>query len=369
MIKGEDNPKFSKLVKPRKILNFSVYLFLFATLVIALLRLMPWSAPLAVIEIPLNYLPRWLPLLLISPLLFYWRHAIQLSSLRLALLCLGIIYIVFLHMDFVVSVKGFARVEEKSNLRILSANLIQVAPIKFGALLRYKNPDVIVTQEIRQPELAALLREVSGPVIVSSELDSDSRNLVSDAQSIDDADLVWRLHCEKKLCMASRYPFDFVEAQSRRFRGAWGLLGAAYDLDVGGEPLRIFNVHLETVRKGFENVSFRHLDLDGILKNANIRKLEAELLAGWVGQQRPVVVVGDFNMTTGESLYREYFGRFRNAYAEVGFGRGHTKLTRLLGVRIDHLLSTADVSPVAAQVCMDVGSDHRPLLVDLALGR
>lgn len=366
MPKVKKKSKVSATSIVKLVLLFSLASFLLATLAIALIQLLPWSAPLAVLEIPLNYLPKWLPFLLLVPLLGFWRQALQLPKLQLAMLSVGIVYIIFPHMGFSLPVTSVAREAGPSSLRILSANLAGVDALKFSALLRYQQPDVIVTQEIMQPKLAALLVELTKPETDQSE---NADLSISKTDTANGNASPWRLHCDDNLCLASRFPFSFVEAQSRRFRGAWGLMGASYDLDVNGEPLRIFNVHLETVRKGFEDISLTQFDLDSILENANNRKIEAELLASWVGEQRPVVVVGDFNMTTGESLYREYFGGFRNAFSEVGFGLGHTKMTRLLGVRIDHLLSTADVQPTAAYVGVDLGGDHRPLLVDLALGR
>lgn len=350
------------------IIRYTVTLFLLVTLIIALLRWMPWSAPLALIEIPLHYLPKWLPLLLLAPLLFYWRQAFKMSRLRLSILGLGVVYFVFLHMDFAVPFKEVVRDDVTSNLRILSANLADVDATKFASLLRYQKPDVIVTQEIGGAKLAALLADASSQLFASSDQQGDPSDLSREPANSKLGGGYWRFHCERILCVASRHPFTFVEAQSRRFRGAWGVIGTAYDIDVDGEPLRLFNVHLETVRKGFENVGLTRINLESILNNAKNRKIEAELVASWVGQQNPIVIAGDFNMATGESLYREYFGQFRNAFTEVGFGFGHTKFTHLLSVRIDHLLSTEDVLPVAARVGMDIGSDHRPLLVDLALG-
>ena len=336
--------------------------FLLVTLLIAVLQMVPWSAPLAIVEIPLYYFPTWLPLLLLVPLIWFWRRMFKLPKLQLTVLIFGVTYIVFQHMDFRVPFKRLALAEEVPSLRVLSVNLARVDALKFSALLRYQQPDVIVTQEIQRSQLVMLLAELMQPGSTEPKRVNNSGREVADGSA-------WRVHCELKLCLASRFQFTFVEAQSRRFREAWGVLGAAYDLDVDGEPLRIFNVHLETVRKGFEDISLTQIDLPSILENAKNRKIEAELLASWIGQQQPVVVVGDFNMTRGESLYREYFDHFRNAYSEVGFGFGHTKSTRLLSVRIDHLLTTLDVLPVVAKVGIDVGSDHRPLLVDLALGR
>jgi endonuclease/exonuclease/phosphatase (EEP) superfamily protein YafD len=77
-----------------------------------------------------------------------------------------------------------------------------------------------------------------------------------------------------------------------------------------------------------------------------------------------MVIAGDFNLPVESAIYRQHWGRFRNAFSETGFGAGFTKHTRLFGVRIDHILSSKDVDPVRSFVGKDVGSDHVPLIAD-----
>ncbi len=86
------------------------------------------------------------------------------------------------------------------------------------------------------------------------------------------------------------------------------------------------------------------------------------------GERLPTVVMGDFNLTAAGAIYRDAWGDLTNALSTHGVGRRSTKFTSYWGVRIDHILSTATIRPVAAHVLPDRGSDHRPILADLRLG-
>jgi vancomycin resistance protein VanJ len=80
-----------------------------------------------------------------------------------------------------------------------------------------------------------------------------------------------------------------------------------------------------------------------------------------------MVIAGDFNLPVESAIYRQHWAQYRNAFSQTGIGSGYTKHTRLFGVRIDHVLSSKDVQPIRSFVGKDVGSDHLPLIADLAI--
>lgn len=82
----------------------------------------------------------------------------------------------------------------------------------------------------------------------------------------------------------------------------------------------------------------------------------------------PVVLVGDLNVTPWSHHYRQLL----DATGLVSASRGHgvratwpSFLPAPLRIPIDHCLRSKDVAVVSTRVGRDVGSDHRPLLVDL----
>jgi endonuclease/exonuclease/phosphatase family metal-dependent hydrolase len=81
----------------------------------------------------------------------------------------------------------------------------------------------------------------------------------------------------------------------------------------------------------------------------------------------PVVLAGDFNATPDApelSVLRE---RFVDCWQRSGRGRGATFPSRFPLRRIDYVMASAGLRPVAAVVVPTDTSDHRPLVVDLVV--
>ena len=86
----------------------------------------------------------------------------------------------------------------------------------------------------------------------------------------------------------------------------------------------------------------------------------------WVRESpHPVLVAGDFNLPVDSRIYGEAWSGFLNAFSTAGLGVGHSKYTRWIGVRIDHILTSPEWYVEACRVGPAVGSDHLPLLADL----
>jgi endonuclease/exonuclease/phosphatase (EEP) superfamily protein YafD len=82
----------------------------------------------------------------------------------------------------------------------------------------------------------------------------------------------------------------------------------------------------------------------------------------------PFVVAGDFNLPVESAIYRADWGDLGNAFSMCGRGFGHTKFTGLFGIRIDHVLMSAQLRCVDARVLSSpYGGDHAPLVVDLVI--
>ncbi|MDQ4134129.1 MAG: endonuclease/exonuclease/phosphatase family protein [Actinomycetota bacterium] len=89
-------------------------------------------------------------------------------------------------------------------------------------------------------------------------------------------------------------------------------------------------------------------------------------------EPRPLVVAGDFNATWGHRRLRDLLGEgLRDAHVERGRGWVPTWPSDLRFLpplaRVDHVLVSPELAVLAATEGRGPGSDHRPLIVDLAL--
>lgn len=166
----------------------------------------------------------------------------------------------------------------------------------------------------------------------------------------------------------SRYPILEYEAfQLVVGEGGWA---QRLVLDVEGRPLNVLSVHPHSpplvgfhpfglplgIPTGFDNAE----------RDADIHALLARLEE--IG--KPLVVVGDFNLTDQQSLYPALTRTLRDAHRESGWGLGFTFTRfRRLGLptwRIDYVFHSPDLTALATTVGDWGGSDHRPVIARLA---
>ncbi|MBK9547401.1 MAG: endonuclease/exonuclease/phosphatase family protein [Dehalococcoidia bacterium] len=105
--------------------------------------------------------------------------------------------------------------------------------------------------------------------------------------------------------------------------------------------------------------------------------LAAEWNAGWktiLGELRtengPVVVAGDFNMNQHHTWYRKLKGLgLDSCHEERGRGNATTwpQGRKLRPIRIDHVFHSAGVVCLSIREGRGEGSDHRPLIAELAI--
>ena len=92
-------------------------------------------------------------------------------------------------------------------------------------------------------------------------------------------------------------------------------------------------------------------------------------LAGLLDEGRPMIVAGDLNLTPWSPFFREFVDRSGLRDSRRGFGVQATWPSRLgmAGIPMDHVLVSQDGSVIDRRVGPSFGSDHRPVIVDLAI--
>ncbi|MER3544062.1 MAG: hypothetical protein C4311_05495 [Chloroflexota bacterium] len=147
-------------------------------------------------------------------------------------------------------------------------------------------------------------------------------------------------------------------------------------LEVAGQPIHLFNVHLHLRGVGGGNGDeFLTSTFPGLraafLQDEEVDRLIAEVQA----QHGPVLVVGDFNLTDQTPNYARINAVLRDAFRQAGWGFGFTYpnkkhvrgiYTPFPLVRLDYVFHSPDLQAIRAWVGKEGGSDHRYVVAELS---
>jgi vancomycin resistance protein VanJ len=183
----------------------------------------------------------------------------------------------------------------------------------------------------------------------------------------------FQAYASNRMCAMSRFPIAEIAARDRMdvYKASGSGAIVRYTITPPWGQFAVTNVHLETPREGFEDF-VGHAFLDGIAtltaKNKQ-RYVEAQLAFEWTqpAAALPRLIAGDFNTSPQSDLLRNTWKGYANCFGVAGLGFGHSKHTRLLGVRIDHILASEQWTCTSSQVLRGFHSDHDPVLAELAL--
>lgn len=168
----------------------------------------------------------------------------------------------------------------------------------------------------------------------------------------------------------SRIPFDNTVNQ------------AVYtDISTGEDTVRVFNIHLQSIRFGQRNYSFmdtlslkysnRQLeevkDIGKRLKEAFVRRADqSKIIHNYIlDAPYPVVVTGDFNDTPTSYSYRKIKKGLNDAFREAGRGFGNTYAGELPSYRIDFILYSRTLEATDFKRIKSRFSDHFPIVSSL----
>ena len=162
----------------------------------------------------------------------------------------------------------------------------------------------------------------------------------------------------------AKYPL--INKQSIHYE-TQGNLSNRCDMVVGRDTLRLINNHLESYK--LESGDLK--DVDRIeakwkraipLRNAQARVVRREIEAS----PYPVIVVGDFNSVALSFAYWHISAGLHDAWNETHFWEwGATYEYKGIGLRIDYILCSNPLKPVACEVKETTGSDHKPVVATL----
>jgi len=212
-----------------------------------------------------------------------------------------------------------------------------------------QRPDLVFIQEFR-PEFEPTLREALAD---------------------------WHLEINGEFVVASRLPLSqFQRIDLPRLQEDKWKLPAYVRAVVRFQEtdIVIYNTHLSTPRNAFEALRGReNTALPLMAMNTHDRLAQGKALAQALAQETlPTILGGDFNAPEASLVCQPLTQvGFRNAFSEGGKGYGYTKGHDLRFntsfVRIDHLYVSKQWSVRSCAPGSKEGSDHRPLVAELAL--
>jgi len=149
------------------------------------------------------------------------------------------------------------------------------------------------------------------------------------------------------------------------------------DIQLNDDTVRIFNVHLQSIRFRDEDYAFMdtvrlkypNQQMRGIknigsqLKKAFILRAEqAEMISNYIKDSPyPVIVMGDFNDTPHSYTYRKIRRGLHDAFRKSGKGFGYTYSGDLPKFRIDYILYSDPLIPDGFKRLKKDYSDHYPI--------
>ena len=141
--------------------------------------------------------------------------------------------------------------------------------------------------------------------------------------------------------------------------------------------LTFCTVHLPSPRYGLQSILDKSTVINLkrkklLLDETEYRRQKSQEISAVIATLPfPKVIAGDFNMTVESSIYRNFWSTYKNAFSMRGTGYGWTERVTVkgipVGIRIDQILMDSSLQPLLCQIGPDVGSDHLPVIADIAL--
>jgi endonuclease/exonuclease/phosphatase family metal-dependent hydrolase len=159
------------------------------------------------------------------------------------------------------------------------------------------------------------------------------------------------------------------------------------DVEVDSVPVRIYNIHLQSIKLGDEEYVMDHLApnayrdslfvkgtrrIAGKLRQAfYVRAAQAELLQQHLAAcQRSVILCGDLNDTPASYAHaRLRKAGLKDSFVRAGKGMGRTYRGKYPSYRIDYIMTSKEIEVKAFETRAEDLSDHNPVFAWLELSR
>jgi len=144
------------------------------------------------------------------------------------------------------------------------------------------------------------------------------------------------------------------------------------DVVKGNDTLRVYNVHLQSLRIDANVENLKTEDSERLINKAGetfkMQQEQAELFVEHKDKSPyKMVICGDFNNTAYSYVYKEIKGDLKDSFEEAGNGFGRTFDFRYFPVRIDFILVDDAFEVNNFKVHEEKLSDHYPIHAKISL--
>ena len=183
------------------------------------------------------------------------------------------------------------------------------------------------------------------------------------------------------ICIYSKYPIikkGFYQFDQKRSVNA-----CIYtDLDLGYDTIRIFNVHLQSIRLNPYNYEYLgDLDVSASEKAKGLKEIlkkirsavekrsgQADFVAKSISESpHPIILCGDFNAPPSSFAYRKISDFLQDTFVEKGIGAGSTYSGPLPFNRIDNIMVSDIFNVLFHEVLKYDYSDHYPIMAKVEM--
>lgn len=278
------------------------------------------------------------------------------------------------HLAALVLVAAFAAALVRSRLTVLLL-LAAALQVSFGVSALLANGEASVDA---QAEVAAPLRIVSANVLYRN--DGYGRTLEFVAEQDPDIFVVleetsrWKSALEESL--AQQYPYRLHAEPSASVRGASGV-GMYSKVPLQRVSLDVMAGEERPALLAYADLGTQRLLVAGVhpwtpetpARFAKRGGQLADVAAFIAAQGEEAVLVGDLNLTPYSPVFTRVLqeGSLRSAATGFGWQASWPAHLGLFGIPIDHALLTGGVVVQSFRVGENIGSDHRPLVLDIGI--
>ncbi len=144
------------------------------------------------------------------------------------------------------------------------------------------------------------------------------------------------------------------------------------DVIIKNDTVRVYNVHLESMRINTNVESLKEEDSERLFKRVGktfkMQQFQTELFLMHKRQcTHKMIICGDFNNTAFSYVYRKIKGDLNDTFKEAGNGFGRTYDFKFFPIRIDFILSDDAFEVNGFKAYNEHLSDHYPVMTTLNL--